>query len=135
MRRPEAGHAAIEIVILTPLLLILLLVVVAMGRMAHARQQVESVAADAARAASLERNTALSATAAKQAANASLGAAGMSCSGLTVGVDVSNYQPGGRVTVTVSCTARLADLTMAGFPGLRTYRATSTVPIETWRSN
>lgn len=134
-RRGERGTAAIEMTLLAPVLMVILLFVVGLGRMAHARQEIESVAADSARAASLERNTALSTTAAEKAARTSLGTAGLSCQSLSVDVDLSSYRPGGRVTVTVSCKASLADLSLAGFPGSRTFRATSSVPIETYRGN
>lgn len=133
--RDEHGTAALELTLLAPLLLVILLFVVGLGRMAHARQQIESVAADSARAASLQRNTSLSAQAAKTAATASLGDAGVSCTNLDVDVDLSSYQPGGRVTVTVSCTTKLSDVAMAGFPGSRTFTATSSVPIENYRGS
>lgn len=134
-RRGERGTAAIELTLMAPVLMVILLFVVGLGRMAHARQQIESVAADSARAASLERNTAMSAQAAKTAAEMSLGDAGVSCTDLKVDVDLSSYQPGGRVTVTVSCQTKLSDVTMAGFPGSRTFTATSSVPIENFRSS
>ena len=133
--RDERGNAAIEITLLAPVLLVVLLFVVGLGRMAHARQQVESVAADSARAASLERNVGLSAGVAQAEARRSLGTTGVSCSGLDVSVDTSAYRPGGRISVTVSCTARMSDLAMAGFPGRHTFTATSVVPIETYRGS
>lgn len=133
--RDQRGTAAIELVLIAPVLMVIMLFVVGLGRMAHARQQLESVAADSARAASLERNTHLSAGAAKAAAQRSLGEAGVSCTGLTVNVDLGSYQPGGQVRVTVSCTTRLSDVGLAGFPGSKTFTASSTVPIETYRSS
>lgn len=132
--RGEQGTAAIELVLVAPVILVIFLFVIGLGRMAHARQQLESVAADSARAASLERNTSQSASAAMAAAQRSLGEAGVSCTDLAVNVDLSSYQPGGRVTVTVSCKTRLSDVGMAGFPGSKTFTAKSTVPIETYRS-
>lgn len=134
-RREERGTAAIELVLVAPVLIVVLLFVVGLGRMAHARQQIESVAADAARAASLERTTSQSAAAAKAAATTSLGEAGVSCTGLNVDVDLSSYQPGGQVVVTVNCTTQLADVALAGFPGSKTLSATSSVPIEIYRGN
>jgi Flp pilus assembly protein TadG len=133
--RDERGAAAIELVLMAPVLLVVLLLVVGLGRMADARQQIESVAADSARAASLERNTAQSAATARAAAQRSLGDAGLSCTGLDVAVDVSDYQPGGKVQVTVSCTAQLHDVALSGLPGTREFTASSTVPIETYRAN
>lgn len=119
---------------MAPVLLMVLLLVVGLGRMADARQQIESVAADSARAASLERNTAQSAAAARAAAERSLGDAGLSCAGLDVNVDISDYQPGGQVQVTVSCTAQLRDVALSGLPGSKVFTASSTVPIETFRA-
>ena len=133
-RRSERGTAAIDMVLVAPVLIVVLLFVVGLGRMAHARQQIESVAADSARAASLERNTSQSAAAARTAAERSLGDAGVSCTSLSVDVDLGSYQPGGQVRVTVSCAAKLGDVALAGFPGSRVFTATSTVPIETYRA-
>lgn len=132
--RDERGDAAVELTLLAPVLLVILLFVVGLGRMAHANQQVESVAADAARAASLERNTAASSDVAKQAAQRSLDQAGLSCQNMDVDVDVSQYKPGGTVEVTVTCTADMGDVAMAGFPGQRKFSATSVVPIEYYRA-
>lgn len=132
-RRDERGVSAIELTLIAPVLMVVLLFVVGLGRMAHARQQIEAVAADSARAASLERNTSQSAHAAEVAATRSLGDAGVSCTNLNVDVDLSSYQPGGRVTVTVSCKTKLSDVALAGFPGSRVFSATSVVPIETYR--
>ena len=91
-RHDDRGTAAVEMVLIVPVLICAFLLVVGLGRMAHARQQVEGVAADAARAASLERNTDRSATVARSTAIEALGSAGLSCQGLALDVDVSNYQ-------------------------------------------
>lgn len=133
--RNQAGSASLEMVLIAPVLLMILLLVVGLGRMSHARQEVEAVASDAARAASLERNTSASHAAAVKAAQQSLASAGMSCQGLDVDVDVSNYQPGGQVTVQVSCTAQLQDVALSGLPGTKEYTASATVPIETYRGS
>jgi len=133
-KRGERGSASMELVLLAPVLIVVLLFVVGLARMANARQQVEALAADGARAASLERNTALSASAARDAVAAELGERGMSCSALDVEVDVSDYRPGGSVEVTVSCTAALGDVALSGLPGHKRYTATAVVPIETYRS-
>lgn len=133
-RCDERGSAPVELTLLAPVLLVILLVVVGLGRMAHARQQVESVSADSARAASLERNTAASRGVAQAAARSSLDRAGLSCVSMDVDVDVSNYRPGGTVRVTVSCTSQMSDVAMAGFPGNRQFTSTSIVPIEIWRA-
>jgi Flp pilus assembly protein TadG len=133
--RGEHGSAAVELTLIAPVLLVVLLFVVGLGRMAHARQQVEAVAADAARAASLERNVPASTQVAQTAAEDSLGRAGLSCASKSVEVDVSKYEPGGLIRVTITCTANLSDVAMAGFPGSRRFTATAVVPIETYRAD
>lgn len=133
--RREQGSASVELVLLTPLLIMVLLFVVGLARIAMAKQQVEAVAADAARAASLERNTSQSANAARSVVDGELGERGMSCQALDVDVDVSDYRPGGAVRVTVACTANLSDVALSGLPGSKQYRATAVVPIETYRGN
>ena len=40
---------------------------------------------------------------------------------------------GGTVTVTVECTASMADVTLLGVPGTRTFTATATEVIDTYR--
>ena len=132
--RDEWGTAALEMVVLAPVLIVILLFVVGLGRMAHADQQVQAGAADAARAASLERNTSASAAAAQQAARDSLGQAGVSCTNLDVSVNLDGYEPGGQVRVTLKCTADLSSVAMSGFPGSKVFTSTSTVPIENWRA-
>jgi Flp pilus assembly protein TadG len=131
----ERGTAAVEFVLVVPVLIVILLFVVGLGRMAHARQQVEGAAADAARAASLERNTSQSADAARTTAAAALGDRGLACQNLNLSVDVSDYKPGGTVKVQVRCTANLGDVALSGLPGRRVFTAEATVPIETYRSS
>lgn len=133
--RQSSGTAAIELVLVAPIFMLILVFIVGLGRMAHARQQIESVAADSARAASLERVTSRSQDAALSAAQHSLGDAGVSCRDLSVRVDLSRFEPGGDVSVTVSCRADLADVTLAGFPGSKTFVAQAVVPIETYRAS
>lgn len=134
VRRNESGSAALEMVIMAPVMIMFLLFIVGLGRMSQARQEVNSAAYEAARAASLQRNTGASAADGREAALRTLGDRGMSCTSLNVGVDVSSYRPDGRVTATVTCVASLGDLALSGLPGSKTFRATAVVPIEQYRS-
>jgi Flp pilus assembly protein TadG len=128
------GSAAVELVLVTPLLAALLLFAAGLGRLASARGQVDGAARDAARAASLERSPAAAQAAGQHAARAALDAQDLACVRLAVTVDTSAFQPDGRVTATLSCTASLAGLALAGFPGQRTLTGTAVAPIEGWRS-
>jgi len=133
--RDERGTAAVELVLIVPVLIVAFLLVVGLGRMAHARQQVEGAAADAARAASIERNTSQSADAARTTAAAAIGDRGLDCQSLDLSVDVSDYKPGGTVKVQLRCTASLGDVALSGLPGRRVFSAQATVPIETYRAS
>lgn len=127
----ERGSIAVELVLLAPLLIALLLFVVGLGRIAHARGQVDGAAADAARSASLARTPEAAQRAGDDAARAYLGKGG--CSALSVEIDTAALRPGGQVTARVRCVASLAGLGLAGFPGSRTLTATAVVPLEVFR--
>ena len=131
-RDSDRGSNTLSLVIVAPVIIVLLLVVVAFGRYAHSRQLVEQASAAAARAASLATSAGQAQQRAQSAAAASLADAGVSCTGTSVDVD-ADFRPGGTVTVTLSCTADLTDLTMAGVPGTTTVMSTSSSIIETYR--
>ena len=130
---PDRGSSTAELVILTPIVILMLLLVVALGRYAHGRQLVEQAASAAARAASLSATAAQADGRAQQAASASLADAGVSCTSMSITVDDSVFRAGGTVGVSVTCTADLSGLALAGLPGSATMTATGRAPLETYR--
>lgn len=124
----DAGLMVLEFVLWTPVLVLVLLFVVAAGRIVQAASYAHGAAADAARAASLQRDTTHARAAAEAAARQSLGAAGVSCNTFHVTV-TGSVAPGQVVTVSVSCTTPLSDL-VPGMPGSRTLTATALSPVE-----
>lgn len=137
-RGDDSGSSAIELLMVAPILVGCILAVAGAGRYVDARAEVTSASFEAARAASLQRDTAVSAAAGRQAAVRTLENKGQSCARLDVLVDVlvdvSSYQPGGQVRATVVCTADLSDVLIAGFPGTKSFRHTAVVPIEEHRA-
>jgi Flp pilus assembly protein TadG len=120
----------LEAVILVPVVLAMFALVVAYGRTTEADSKVEHAAAVGARAAASAQTAGGGSTLAGRVIADSLAGAGLSCSSRTITVDGS-YSPGGRVTVSVSCVASLADLTGLGLPlGSRTLTATATEVID-----
>ena len=117
-------------VLLAPVFVAFLCFVVGLGRLDEAHGQVVGAARDAARAASTARSTAEATTAATAAAHADLDAAGISCRRMSVTTDTATFTPGGSVTVTVACTADLADVTISGLPGGKTLAASATAPLD-----
>ena len=101
-RRADLGSAAVELVILAPVLIVLMLFVVYVGRAGGATQQVRHAADVGARAASLVARGSMS-SAATSAANGDLGANGANCASTTVSVAFTVGPLIDSVTVTVSC--------------------------------
>jgi Flp pilus assembly protein TadG len=132
-RRGDSGSAALELAILTPVLLVVLLFVVALGRISSARQTVDGVAGAAARAATLAPSPQAAVAAARMEADASLASAGISCSSTKVSVDVADFVPGGVVSVRVSCQVSLSSA-VPGLPGSTTLSATGASVVDRYRS-
>lgn len=127
-RRADRGSMAVEIVILTPLLVAFVMLVIAFGRYVNVRGQVEAVARDAARAASVERT----AGGAQAAANATVAAGTRTgtCSGAGL---TGAFVAGGTVQVEVRCSVTMSDLGLVGVPGTVTVSGTSAAPLDTYR--
>jgi Flp pilus assembly protein TadG len=129
----ERGSAAAELVLVTPLLILLLLLAVAAGRLVQGKLDVDSAAQQAARAASEARTPQAASAQATQVAQAALAGQSVSCDPAVITADTGDFVPGGEVTVTVTCTVRLSDLSLLHVPGSETITSTFTSPIDTYR--
>ena len=125
---------ATELVLLTPLLIVLLLFVVALGRLAGARINVDGAAAQAARAASIATTPAGATAEARQTAVAALGSDHVTCASLEVATNTARFAPGGSVTVTLTCAVALSDLTGLRLPASEQVASSATSVIDTYRS-
>ena len=135
LRRDERGSVTAELVLLTPLLILLLLFVVALGRLSGARLDVDGAAAAAARAASIARDPTTATAMAQQTATAALGSDHVTCAQLTVNTDTSQFAPGGSVAVTVTCHVALSDLTGLRLPASESVTSTASSVVDTYRSS
>ena len=141
MTRPwacdERGSAAVEAVVGVPAFALFVGLIIFGGRTATTHQAVETAAADAARAASIERTASTARSKAISAATTSLSNQGIDCLDIDVTVDASQFSrtvgETATVSVTVRCRLDLADLSVPGVPGSRLIKATMTSPIDTWR--
>lgn len=122
-----------ELILITPALIVLMLFVVFVGRIAQARADVDRAARDAARAASIERTIIGAVDGADLAARATLDEGGVSCRSLVVDVATTSFAAGGTVRTTVACTVDLADVSLLSVPGSRTISASFTHPVDTFR--
>lgn len=116
--RSDVGSAEVEIPIAVTGLIMTMLLIVGGLRISNMNGDVRSAAHAGARAAAAERDLGSAQVAAQRVVSAALAESGVGCPAPTVAVtgDLS----GGLVTVQVSCTVSLADVTLAGFPGSRT---------------
>ncbi len=132
-RSGEAGSVAVEVAVIAPALVALLLLVVFAGRVSQADGDVRRAASVAARAASLRQEPAGAEDAAREAAAANLRTSGIGCASLDTAIDTSRFTAGGTVAVTLRCTASMADVSLLGVPGSRTFTARSVQVVDRYR--
>ena len=128
----DAGSASVEMVLLTPVLVLLMVFLVFLGRGGGATEQVRHAADEAARAASQVSASSMH-NVAQLIAAADLAANGFNCSSTSVSVGVINTTPVGSVTVTVSCRINQQGTTLLGTSS-RTITASSTEVIDRYRA-
>jgi Flp pilus assembly protein TadG len=130
--RGERGDAGpLEVVILVPVVLLVFGLVVAFSRTTTATEHVAHAAAVGARAAASAQTMSGASVLATDVVVDALAQVGMSCA---VPAVAGTFRPGGSVTVTVSCTVDLGDVTDLGLiPGSRTLTATATEVIDRTR--
>ncbi|MGW5558449.1 TadE/TadG family type IV pilus assembly protein [Micromonospora sp. NPDC003944] len=152
-RTAERGSVSIEVAVLAPAFIALMVLAGVVGRTAVAAEALDAAAHDAARAASISRNSDTAETAALEAARKQLDWHGLACAnnldptftssvagrhspGLddaftsTVGTDAS-------VTVTITCRVSFRDITLGILPGMQSERritAEFTSPLDRYRS-
>lgn len=131
--RGDRGAATTELVLLTPVLVLMLLFVVALGRIASARADVDAAARDAARAAANARSPLAARSDGEQAARAELTDGGVTCRQLTVDISTADFRPGGTTTATVACAVDLGDLGALRLPASRTITASFIAPVDLYR--
>lgn len=131
--RDERGTAVLELVLLVPVFLVLVLMAVAMGRLGQARQDIDAVARDAARAGSIARSAGDAEAAAQAAAADVLATHNLTCANLAVHVDTVEFRPGGWVRVDVSCTISFSDLTGLWAPGDKVMSARGLAVVDSYR--
>jgi Flp pilus assembly protein TadG len=133
----DDGNAALELVVLAPVLLALLGLVIAAGRTSIAQGSVDAAARDAARQASLALSPAAAQQAGQASARAALARDGLDCTALRVFIDTRQFgTPVGQpasVRAIVSCTVPLSDLALPGLPGSSTLRGTFSSPLDDYR--
>jgi hypothetical protein len=119
---------AVEIVILTPVLMMFVMLIAACGRYVAVQGDIQATARDAVRAASLERTVDAAHVAASQIVQQSLDE-GTTCRPL----GLSGFTSGGIVRVDLDCEVSYAGLGLIGLPGSARVQAMSQAPIDVYR--
>jgi hypothetical protein len=131
----DAGSMAVEVVLLTPVLMLFALLVVACGRYVDLRGELEATTRDAARAASLERSGAAARVAATDAVAAELPDRAR-CTALGLDyrrADRTDPDDLGLATARLTCRVSYGDLGLIGLPGSADLSATSSAPLDPYR--
>jgi len=127
----ERGSVSVELVLLTPLLMVLVLFGVYAGRASEALIQVRHAADQAARAASKGSRSQIQTTAARVAERA-LQNSGASCTELFVEASIIQQGEDSAVVVLVKCTIKNDDLSLL-VTDPRVVSASSLEVIDRWR--
>jgi Flp pilus assembly protein TadG len=130
----QKGSLTVELVILTPVVMVFVLLALALGRFELAREQVVGAARAAAEAAAVVPSAADAQPAALAAALPVVANQAHTCVQLNVSTDTSDFVPSGSVRVVVSCQISFADLLVPGIPGHAEVQAEETAPIDPFRS-
>ncbi len=132
--RSDEGSLTLELVVLTPVLLIVLLMTLVFGRVTEARQQVVEASRAGAEAAAVLPTVGTAQWVG--AINAVINLIGRThtCAGVSIAVDTTHFAAGGYVTARVTCHVLLADVGFPGLPGSTTVTASATAPLDPYRS-
>ena len=120
---------AVEMVLMTPVLMAFVMLVVAFGRYVAVQGDIEAAARDAARAASLATSRGEAESAARSTIDASLDD-DTSCSQVAV---TGTWAPGGEIQVSLQCSVSMSGLGLIGIPGRVGVDADSSVPLDPYR--
>ena len=126
----DAGSMAVEVVLITPVLVVFMLMVVAFGRLVWVRGQVEAASRDAARAASIARTQGQAFDDARAVIDDQIEGRATCQNPTFPGTD---FESGGVVTVRLVCDVSYSELGLLGLPASTTVTAQSSAPIDRFR--
>jgi Flp pilus assembly protein TadG len=132
--RSDTGSLTVELVVLTPVLMIVVLASLVFGRVTEARQQVVEAARAGAEAASVLPTVGTAQRAGSINAVINLIGRTHTCAHVDVTMDTSHFVPRGYVMAHVTCLVVLSDIGFPGLPGSTTVSASATAPLDPYRS-
>lgn len=123
-----------ELVILTPVLVVVAMASLVFGRVTEARQQVVEASRAGAEAAAVLPTVGTAQWVGAMNAVIDLIDRTHTCSQVFITTDTSDFVAGGSVTVHVACRVLLSDLSVPGLPGSTIVQASATAPLDPFRS-
>jgi Flp pilus assembly protein TadG len=132
--RGQWGSMTVELVLLTPVLMLFILLAIGAGRYELAREQVVGAARSGAEAASVVPGPYEAQPAAESAVASDLAGVDNTCGSVQALTDTTEFRPGGSVRVTVRCRIDFGSLLVPGLPGSTTVTVTRSAPIDPYRS-
>lgn len=131
--------ASVETALLAPALILFVGLLLTLGRLALADQQIAAATTAAARAASLERSSSRAESAARTTLDSVLSERGVECRRARVRVDAAGVDRSvgqfATVRVHVRCTLSLADISLPLVPGSLEIAAEAGSPVDPLRGN
>jgi Flp pilus assembly protein TadG len=125
--RRDTGSVSLELALIAPMVVALLFLGVIAFRVASTQLGIDTAATNAARDASIQRTP----SAAQAAAEATAAAMRPDfCTDYFIEVDTGGLEPGGTVTVTLTCTVDTSEI---GALPTRTVTATAGSLVDQWR--
>ena len=132
--RGDRGSLTVELIVLTPVVLVIALISLVVGRVVEARQQVVEAARAGAEAAAVLPTVGTAQWVGSINSAVNLIGSSKTCAHASITLDTSHFTPGGYVTAHVSCLVLLSDVGVPGLPGSTTVSASATAPIDPYRS-
>ena len=133
--RSERGASPASVIIILVSVLMFAELIVMGGRVAAAHASVAGAAREAARQGSLVLAAGSVSGVAESTAASNLRERGRTCESPNVSTRGTDFRQGGQVTVTVSCTVNISDLSILSVPWpTRTFSSTATELVETYRA-
>jgi Flp pilus assembly protein TadG len=135
VRRGERGAAAVEALLLAPVLLVLLALLIGGGRLVTQQAAIRGVAREAGRIAVAAPTASEAVDWGKARAEEVAAAYRLDPSRIRIAIDPGSFRRGSDVTVHVAYSARLSDLPALGLiPGSAELSASHVEPIDRYRS-
>ena len=134
IRQVETGSAAVEAVVLVPVLVLFAVLAIGFGRYEMLRAELIGDARAGAEAASVMQSPQQASAAAEAVASPGGLQQGGMCARPRVVTDTSDFVPGGTVRLSVSCSANLAGLGIPGLTGVAGVTVAQGAPIDEYRT-